>query len=103
MAALTVVDGNIKNSKSCSTEAPTIQIPNVRRRTSSRVRRRFRTAARMSCPTWVGGSEYGDYEYPYYVSGPYAEMEGEEEGGPSIPLKPVMVGVCAMKTKVWRP
>jgi len=58
----------------------------------------------MSCPTWVGGAEYGNYEYPYYVHGQYADMEGgEEEGAAIIPLKPVQLGVCAMKTKVRRP
>ncbi len=90
---------NLKNCNSCNTKASAALTLNVRRRRrASRVRRHLlRTASRMSCPMWVGGSEYGDYEYQYYVPG-HGEME--EDGEQSVAYKTITVGVCAMKNKV---
>ena len=91
-----VVGKGLLKSKPCDTTSSCTQTPNVLRRSRTRVRRHLLHANRMSCPL-----EYGEYQYPYlYVYGGYGDMEGEEERQ-AIPLKPITVGVCAMKNKVW--
>lgn len=47
----------------------------------------------------MGGSEYGDYEYQYFIPGYGCEMG--EEGEPNVAaFKSITVGVCAMTNKV---